>query len=238
MPSWFHPYLVRNWEETGLQNATGSAPRRGPVLAVAAAVTFTVAMIAWYLISYVFGLPPTVDAHANGRGTAITLQTVAATGHAPHPDWVSYYAMNPSGKWVHGTILKVPAHSTVTVTVINFDGMSGLRNPFLSQPRGTIGSVSVNGKPLRVMNPDEASHTFTIPRLGVSVPILGVGDNAPNQCDVPAPCPMSTAHTTTTFTIKTGKPGWYRWQCFVPCGAGWIFGNGGPMQTVGYLQVA
>ena len=43
------------------------------------------------------------------------------------------------------------------------------------------------------------------------------------------------AHHTITFTFRTGKPGHYRWQCFVPCAAGTIFGNGGPMSTLGYM---
>ena len=29
--------------------------------------------------------------------------------------------------------------------------------------------------------------------------------------------------------------GIFRWQCFVPCGGGFIDGNGGPMQTIGYM---
>ena len=44
------------------------------------------------------------------------------------------------------------------------------------------------------------------------------------------------AHTTITFTIRTGKPGHYRWQCFVPCAAGFPNGFGGPMQTVGWMD--
>jgi hypothetical protein len=47
---------------------------------------------------------------------------------------------------------------------------------------------------------------------------------------------MAEAHTTTTFEFHTGKPGIIRWQCFVPCGAGWYFGNGGPMQTIGWMD--
>jgi hypothetical protein len=44
------------------------------------------------------------------------------------------------------------------------------------------------------------------------------------------------AHRTITFTFHTGKSGHYRWQCFVPCAAGWIDGFGGPMQTIGYMD--
>ena len=29
--------------------------------------------------------------------------------------------------------------------------------------------------------------------------------------------------------------GEFRWQCFVPCGGGYVDGNGGPMQTIGYM---
>ena len=47
---------------------------------------------------------------------------------------------------------------------------------------------------------------------------------------------MSNAHDTITFTFHTGKAGHYRWQCFVPCAAGFVYGFGGPMQTVGYMD--
>ena len=96
--------------------------------------------------------------------------------------------------------------------------------------------INLDGKPVHVVNPDLVSHTFTVPDMGINVPIKGVADGAPKQCDVAVPCPLSAAHTTTTFTIHTGKAGWYRWQCFVPCAAGWPLGNGGPMQTVGYMD--
>ena len=48
---------------------------------------------------------------------------------------------------------------------------------------------------------------------------------------------MSTAHTTITFTFRTGKKGHYRWQCFVPCAAGFVLGFGGPMQSIGYMDL-
>jgi hypothetical protein len=69
----------------------------------------------------------------------------------------------------------------------------------------------------------------------VSVPLEGIADSAKNPC-ANAPCTLAQDHTTTTFTIHTGARGLYRWQCFVPCAAGFIDGNGGPMQTVGYMD--
>ena len=71
-----------------------------------------------------------------------------------------------------------------------------------------------------MIKPDDASHTFAIPQLGVLVPLEGVPDDAKNQCGY-APCdPATMAHRTITFTFRTGKKGNYRWQCFVPCAAG------------------
>jgi hypothetical protein len=122
------------------------------------------------------------------------------------------------------------------VTVYQFDGKSGLRNPFLAQARGIVGgSFTVDGKATQTIDPADASHTFAIPALGVIVPLEGVADDAKNQCE-DAPCALSTAHTTITFTFRTGKKGHFRWQCFVPCAAGFYYGFGGPMQTIGYMD--
>ena len=122
------------------------------------------------------------------------------------------------------------------VTIYNFDGASGLRNPLYARPQGVDGnSFQLDGKATDVINPDDTSHTFAVPALGLIVPITGVADDAKNQCGY-APCAMSMAHHTITFTFHTGKAGHYRWQCFVPCAAGWIDGFGGPMQTIGYMD--
>ena len=203
---------------------------------MAAGTVVSVALIAWYMVSWVVSFPSTVQAATSGGRASVTLQTVASYGHQPHPDWVSYLVKDQSGDWVHSTIIKVPAHSLVSFTILNYDGASGLRNPLWSQPRGVVGGVeTIDGKPTRAINPDDASHTFAIPDMGVSVALPGVGDNAPNQCSV-TPCTMAQAHRTITFTIRTGKPGHYRWQCFVPCAAGFLNGFGGPMQSVGWMD--
>jgi len=124
----------------------------------------------------------------------------------------------------------------VHVTVLQYDGDSGLRNPFLAQVQGTVGAtMTVDGKTLGSIDPEEASHTFAVPELGILVPLPGVEDEAKNQCEF-APCTMAEAHRTISFTIRTGKKGRYHWQCFVPCAAGFLTGGGGPMQTLGYMD--
>ena len=174
---------------------------------------------------------------ASGASVDLTLETVAAVGPklSPNKVWVSYL-VNENGVWHRSTVWTLPANTLVHVTLYNFDGQSGLRNPFLAQARGLVGGTfALNGKPISVIDPAAASHTFAIPQLGVIVPIEGVGDNAKNQCNY-APCALSNAHETVTFTFRTGKKGHYRWQCFVPCAAGFVYGFGGPMQTIGYMD--
>jgi hypothetical protein len=167
----------------------------------------------------------------------LEIQTVAAIGPelSRNPDWVSYL-IHTSGGWKRETVWNLPANATVHVTWFNFDGASGLRNPYLGRPQGIVAnSVLIDGKPTTAVDPNDASHTFAVPALGIIVAAPGIADDAKNQCGF-APCPMSNAHRTLTFTFHTTTPGHYRWQCFVPCAAGWIDGFGGPMQTIGYMD--
>jgi hypothetical protein len=160
----------------------------------------------------------------------------AAALDDPHPTWVSYYAVDASSQhWVHATTFDLPAHTNVTVTIYQYDSQTGLRNPFIGQATGTVGNTFLlDGKPSQTIDPDSASHVFAIPQIGLSVPLEGISDNAKNPCSN-APCALSNDHHTITFTFRTPGPGLYRWQCFVPCAAGFIQGFGGPMQAVGYM---
>ncbi len=220
------------------------ASARGKLLGVAVAVAAIGILIGFYITGYLMGSPPSFrPAVAQGatKGTKnvdLTIQTVAAVGPklSENPDWVSYLVLNKK-RWERSTIWTVPANSIVHVTIYQFDGDSGLRNPFMARVRGTIGNtMQVNGKSLDVIDPADASHTFAIPQLRLIVPLMGVADNAKNQCGF-APCdPNSNAHNTITFSFRVPGRGHYRWQCFVPCAAGWIYGFGGPMQTLGYMD--
>lgn len=211
--------------------------RRAGIIFTAAFIAAAGVVIGLYVTLFLEALPPAVNAKTVApKQATLTLQTVAAVGHGETKDWVSYYAQNPQGTWVHSTILHVPAHSLIHVTIYQFDTATGLRNPLWGQPRGIIGgTIYVNGKPLKVLNPELASHTFMIPELGISVPLEGVAEEAKNQCEN-APCGLDKAHNTVTFAFRTGNPGHFRWQCFVPCAAGFILGFGGPMQTIGYMD--
>lgn len=208
---------------------------------VVAAVVIAGVLIGVYVGSWATAQPrPVTAAPAAGPASAnLTLQTVAAIGpkvDPSHPSWVSYL-VREGGKWVHSTVFRVPANSLVHVTIYQYDSPTGLRNPFFSQVQGTVGGVAmIDGKPVGSIPAEEASHTFAVPQLGVFVPLPGVPEEAKHPCEE-APCEASTSdHRTIEFTIRTGAKGKYRWQCFVPCGAGYQFGNGGPMQTYGYMH--
>jgi len=203
--------------------------------AVSVGVAVAAGLVAVFVLAYLIVRPPAVGAAGKAPHARLTLQTVASIGFGPHPDWVSYLVKKDDGKWVHSTTLRVPAHSLVTVTILQYDTATGLRNPYFGGPLGLAGDMTIDGKVVKTLDPDLASHTFAVPDLGVSVPLEGVPDNAKNQCSV-APCTLQQAHTTVTFTFRTGKKGTFRWQCFVPCAAGFILGNGGPMQSVGYMD--
>ena len=166
----------------------------------------------------------------------MTLGTTPAVGKlGGNPSWVSYL-VREHGHWDHTTVFDLPAHSLVHVTIYNFDGASALRNPFLSQVQGTVGAVmQINGEAHRRHQSRRRLAHLHGAAVRPLVPIKGVADDAKNQC-AEMPCSLKKAHETITFTFRTGKPGRYRWQCFVPCAAGFIDGFAGPMQTIGYMD--
>jgi hypothetical protein len=191
-----------------------------------------------YVGLYLTSVPSSAASAQTAAGNQLYLATVpAAALNDPHPTWVSYYAVDANGRnWRHVTTYNLPAHTLVRVTIYQFDSQTGLRNPFISQATGTVGGNFVlDGKTTQAVDPDTASHVFAIPEIGLSVPLVGIPSSAKNPCSN-APCALSFDHTTTTFTFRTPGPGLYRWQCFVPCAAGFIQGSGGPMQTVGYMD--
>ena len=163
-------------------------------LLVLTAALVVCAAIALYVVLYLTNVPGSARAAQTSAGTQLYLATVpAAEANDPHPSWVSYYVTDShDSNWQHKTTFVVPAHSLVHVTVFQYDGDSGLRNPFLSQATGTVGGTfGLNGKTVQAINPDTASHIFAIPELGVSVPLEGVDDNAKNPCGN-APCTLAS----------------------------------------------
>ena len=225
-----------------------------PVRITALLVAFAAVVVgaAFIVVHYVLGSPPTVTFNASGGVTNVVLQEDPQNNSSSKPDWVSYFVQDPSTKqWVHTTLFSVPAGTTVHMTVLGYDGCTPPRNNFWSQIQGTIGGTAtvsvVNNKgvatPTRRVSVINGwagctvAHTFAIPSLGLYVPIASPDayDSANNLCGV-SPC-TSGPHSVMTFNFKVPDTAGvtFRWQCFVPCGGGYVDGNGGPMQTFGYM---
>lgn len=202
-----------------------------------------VGLVVFVSMAYLRTEPATIDfaaGHSEGQAVNMTLQTVGSIGYGPHPTWVSYLTLAPNGKWVHTTLWDLPENTRVNVTVEEFDSGSPLRNPQIGEVTGTFGSAAtLNGKSVSVVDATQANgvaHTFSIPTLGVNVPLSGVNGSAKNFCSS-APCTLSEEHNIVKFSFMTPKTtGQFGWQCFVPCGLGYLYGNSGPMQTIGYMD--
>ena len=225
--------------EVVVERTPGAATR---LVVLVLTVGILAALLALFIGNFVVRTPPALTAspatiaqrNSPAQNAFIHLEVVGSVSSAitfprpddPHPTWVSYLPT---------TVLKVPANSDVTMQIDQEDTPSGLRNPFWAQAIGIDGGTfhmtyfDDQGNPQAgdfssIPDAATAAHTFAIPDLGVFVPLAGLNAAAP-----------AGSMNVVTFSFKTGKPGVYHWQCFVPCGSGTIYGNGGPMQTMGYM---
>jgi hypothetical protein len=229
-----------------------------PVRVVTLLVAFAVVVVgAVYIVAhYVVGNTPTVDytSAASGGVVNVVLQEDPQNNSSSRPDWVSYFVMKPGANptlqssWVHTTLFSVPANTRVNMTIRGYDGCTPLRNNFWSQVQGTMGGVVAyqqfkdTNKPqgpvhvtsvINSWSHCAVGHTFAIPGLHLFVPV-GSPDASASLCSS-SPC-VAGPFTLQKFSFRTpDQTGVFRWQCFVPCGGGFVDGNGGPMQTIGYM---
>jgi hypothetical protein len=227
--------------------------------AVSLAVAFLIVVglglfVAFYYIGSASALT-TVHYTGSGGQVNVVLQEDPQNDSASRPDWVTYYVQDPATKqWVHTTLFSVPANTMVNMTIYGYDGCTPLRNNYFSQVQGTIGNTVtvsqfdqhgkeyVTNDTTSVINSwsdCHVGHTFAIPALGVYVPVASPNAqlSANNLCSS-SPCTTSgNPYGLETFSFMTPKiPGTFRWQCLVPCGGGYLDGNSGPMQTLGYMM--
>jgi hypothetical protein len=232
-----------------------SVPARVAALTVAFLVVAALGVFtSLYYIGSATTQLTTVHYSASGGQVDVVLQEDPQNDSASRPDWVTYYTQDPSNKnWVHTTLFSVPAHTKVNVTIYGYDGCTPLRNNYFSQVQGTMGgTVTVsqfNPKGKEYVTNDTTSvinswancnvgHTFAIPALGIYVPVASPNaqDSANNLCGT-SPCtPSGNPYALETFSFMSpSQTGAFRWQCLIPCGGGFVDGNGGPMQTLGWM---
>ena len=220
----------------------GRVSRSGRLAIVLAMFAVAVAAVVWTAFNYVGSEPATVSfttGHQAGAPVHLVAQTDGAVGTGAHPTWVSYQVQTPrSGQWVHTTLWQLPAHTRIDVTIYQFDSGSALRNQFFGRVTGTLGGrARMTGQSFKVINSNKTTvgHTFTVPSLGINVPLMGNTTSKKTFC-TSGPCdPATQLNHKVTFSFVTPGAGNYRFQCFIPCGGGRYAGNGGPMQTLGYM---
>ena len=234
-----------------------SVPARATALIVAvlAVVGLGIFVAVYYIGSATTQLPIVHYTASNGQ-TNVVLQEDPQNDSATRPDWVTYYTQDPASKqWLHTTLFSVPANTKVNVTIYGYDGCTPLRNNFWSVVQGTIGNTvtvqqfSKNNTPLgsaqstSVINSwsdCNVGHTFAIPGMNIYVPVASPNalNSANNLCSS-SPCTPTSggAYALETFSFMSpSHTGTYRWQCLIPCGGGYIDGNSGPMQTLGWMM--
>jgi len=197
----------------------------------------------------------TIHYAASGGQVNVALQEDPGNDSATRPNWVTYYTQDPTSKqWVHTTLFSVPANTKVNVTIYGYDGCTPLRNNYWSQVQGVTGNAMTvqqfdkNDKPIGSAQTESVinswadcnvGHTFAIPDLGIFVPVASPNaQNSKNNLCSSEPCTPSSggAYAEETFSFMSpSQTGAYRWQCLIPCGGGFIDGNGGPMQTLGWM---
>jgi hypothetical protein len=251
-------------EHARSRRAGGFETRGGDPVSVAARaasliVAFLIVLglglfVAFYYIGSASSLP-VIHYTGSGGQVNVVLQEDAQNDSASRPDWVTYYVQDPATKqWVHTTLFSVPANTKVNVTIYGYDGCTPLRNNYFSEIQGTIGNTVTlsqfdqHGKEYltnkTTSNIDSWSdcnvgHTFAIPALGVYVPVASPNAqlSANNLCSE-SPCTTKgNPYSLETFSFMSPRhAGVFRWQCLVPCGGGYLDGNSGPMQTLGWMM--
>lgn len=128
------------------------------------------------------------------------------------------------GPMYTNTSWAVHAGDTVVIRITSYDDgpapLTGSQT-MLAQVHGTVGGIeTVDGKPVSSVANDDITHTFTVPALGLNMPI-------------PA-APTGGSVTVVARYIAT-RAGTFTWQCYAPCGSG-PNSMGGPMSVKGWME--
>jgi hypothetical protein len=145
----------------------------------------------------------------------VGLDRLAPQGHARVDEHLVLYitpnkpyaARGTIDAYVPTTVLSVPAHSLVTVTIVNFDlsPVPSAGDAEAAAVRGTLGGIArADGRLYTALDWPAIAHTFTVPLLGLSVPI-------------PSRAPDGGGFVVVTFQFRTDAAGTYVWRCLAPC---------------------
>jgi len=148
----------------------------------------------------------------------------------------AFFVSGPNGLESSANIT-LPAHRMIEIVIMNFDSgnatfigpqyenvtgtinntMSFYNNNAMNATQGPSGIILQGGQTVTSLSPETEylSHTFTVPSLGLNIPIA--------------------ADSTEVAYFTTGGAGSYTWLCESLCGSG-ANGSGGAMSTPGWMD--
>ncbi len=171
------------------------------------------------LLSACSGTSSAAKTDAAPAPVTVHLATVILTGGmTSNPGWPVYQPAD----------LTVPKGATVDMTIYNYDdGTAPLPSSMAMYAKATgVTDLTEGGQPVTTVAAAQISHTWTVPQLGINVP-MGV---APAAAANGAKQPLVV-----TFSFKATKAGTFTWKCMAPCGSG-SDGMSGAMATMGSME--
>jgi hypothetical protein len=201
------------------------------VIAFCAAVGVVMVLGVVMIVGWSVGRGVGYDSVTRGAGAGNATEAVMTPTHVYLAIHQSEQLGNePLGPAYLPATFTLPADATVTITITNFDDATALPPNYAQYLKASgIAKNSFQSAAMDSRNPNakvasttmtqidaaKVSHTFTILKLNLSVPLA--------------------AKSTTTFSFHTPAGGTYAWHCQDPCGIGPV-GWGGAMSTDGYMQ--
>lgn len=178
----------------------------------------------------------TTTASSNVTGSPYVLTMIISTNNiynSTFGDQPAYYVLGSHGLESSANI-SLPAHRLIKLVIVNYDdGAANLTSPQYDAVAGTLNNVVtevnndninssqglsgiqiVGGENVSSVSADNIAHTFTIPQIGLNIPIE----------------PSSTVAA--YFTLN--QTGTFTWFCMTECGAG-PTGILGAMATAGWM---
>jgi hypothetical protein len=159
--------------------------------------------------------------------------TTGSTYNSTVGDQPAFFVLTPHGLESSANIV-LPAGRLIELVIVNYDdGNATLESPQYANVQGTVngtityannddvnssqganGIVVKGGETVSSVPLSDIAHTFTIPSLGINIPV-----------------PVSS---TVTAFIRIDKAGTYTWFCETTCGSG-TTGLEGAMNTPGWM---
>jgi len=182
------------------------------------------------------GTTVTTTVSGSNSSEPYVLTLVITTGNffnSTYGDQPAYYVLGPKGLQSSAQIV-VPANRQIELVIVNYDdgsanlsssqyqNVAGTLNDQMTVVNNTMVNSTMTSSGIQVRGAEtlgslpaaEISHTFTVPSLGINVPV-------------------GTSSTEVVyFTVKS--PGSYLWLCMTACGGG-ADGLSGAMSTPGWM---